>query len=88
MSINYYIFDKIQRDEDGTTWGFKDGKMCEIFGMDDDSTEDQLTQNGFAKCDAPGTETFIVEESNIVVEESIKDQANSNYQKIDTWRLI
>lgn len=63
MTINYYVFDKIEQDEDGTLWGYKGEKLCEVFGLSADDTEEELIKNGFAKCDAPGTETFVVEES-------------------------
>ena len=64
MTINYYEFPKIERDEDGTVWAYdaSDRVICEVFDFSDD-TEEELASNGFAKCDAPGTETFLVEET-------------------------
>lgn len=71
-TINYYIFDRIERDELGCHWGYKSDKFCEVFPMSGDDTEADLIKNGFAKCDAPDsdslpspTETFCVEESSI-----------------------
>jgi hypothetical protein len=63
-TINYYVFDKIELDGE-CRWGYKNGNFCEVFTLSADDTEADLIKNGFAKCDAPGTETFCVEESNI-----------------------
>lgn len=61
--INYYVFDCITQDEDGTTWGHKNGDKTEVFFLSGE-TESLLIQQGFAKCDAPGwPETMLVEES-------------------------
>jgi hypothetical protein len=66
--INYYIFDKIEQDEDGLWWGYLRDKFCEVFhSSEDGETEPELIKKGFAKCDAPGTETFLVAESDITV---------------------
>jgi|SanBayMetagenome_1026888.scaffolds.fasta_scaffold00351_1 hypothetical protein len=65
-AINYYIFDRIEKDELGCHWGYKGNKFCEVFPVSADDTEAELIQNGFAKCDAPdSTETFCTEESNV-----------------------
>lgn len=62
--INYYVFDSIRRDPDGTTWGYKNGQMTEVFFLSADDTESELIANGFAKCDAPDwNETMVVEET-------------------------
>ena len=65
MTINYYVFPKIDRDEDGTAWAYdqEDRVICEVFDFSADDTEEELIRKGFAKCDAPGTETFLVEET-------------------------
>lgn len=64
--INYYIFDRIKQDEDGLWWGYLGGKFCEIFhSSEDGDTELELIEKGFAKCDAPGTETFLVSENDV-----------------------
>ena len=62
MKINYYIFDKIEQDNLGGYWGYLGKDFCEVFPPDGDS-EDELIIKGFAKCDAPESETMIVEES-------------------------
>ena len=65
-AINYYVFEKIERDEDGCHWGFIGDKFCEVFLLSADDTEADLIEKGFAKCDAPDSkETFCVEESSI-----------------------
>jgi hypothetical protein len=61
--MNYYVFDKIKKDEFGCYWGYKGEEFCEVFAFGEDETEQELKEKGFAKCDAPGTETFVVEES-------------------------
>lgn len=63
--MNYYEFPKIERDEYGSTWAYDrfDRIICEVFDFSADDTEKQLVRDGFAKCDAPGTETFLVEET-------------------------
>ena len=63
MTINYYEFDRIERDEHGCQWGYIGSNFCEVFDLSADDTEHELVERGFAKCDAPGTETFCVEES-------------------------
>lgn len=70
--INYYVFEKIERDGDGCHWGYIGDNFCEVFLLSADDTEADLIKNGFAKCDAPDsnslpspTETFCVEESSI-----------------------
>ena len=65
VTMNYYVFPKIERDEDGTAWAYdnQDRIICEVFDFSADDTEEQLIREGFAKCDAPGTETFLVEET-------------------------
>lgn len=63
--IAYYIFDRIEKDELGCYWGYKGNKFCEVFPISADDTEAELIRNGFAKCDAPDTETFCTEKSNI-----------------------
>ena len=65
LTINYYVFPKIDRDEDGTAWAYdqEDRVICEVFDFSADDTEEELIRKGFAKCDAPGTETFLVEET-------------------------
>jgi hypothetical protein len=61
--INYYVFDRITRHDDGTTWGHKNEQSCEVFVLSGED-ETMLIQQGFAKCDAPGwPETMLVEES-------------------------
>lgn len=61
--INYYVFDRIESDEIGCTWGYKGSDFCEVFPISSDETEQELAEKGFAKCDAPGSETFCVEET-------------------------
>jgi hypothetical protein len=62
--INYYVFDSIKQDDDGTTWGYKNGQMTEVFFLSADDTESELIDKGFAKCDAPDwDETMVVEET-------------------------
>ena len=62
--MNYYIFDSIKRDPDGTAWGYKNGQMTEVFFLSADDTESELEEKGFAKCDAPDwNETMAVEET-------------------------
>ena len=64
MTINYYVFPKIERDEDGLAWAYDgEDRVCEVFDFSADDTEEELIRKGFAKCDAPGTETFLVEET-------------------------
>jgi hypothetical protein len=63
MTINYYVFDRIDKDELGCFWGYKGDDFCEVFPLSSEDNEEELVKNGFAKCDAPETETFIVEES-------------------------
>ena len=65
MVINYYCFDKIEKDDLGCLWGYKGNNFCEVFPLSDDDTEADLVKNGFAKCDSENTETFLVEESSI-----------------------
>ena len=65
MVINYYCFDKIEKDDLGCLWGYKVNNFCEVFPLSDDDTEADLVKNGFAKCDSENTETFLVEESSI-----------------------
>lgn len=65
VEINYYIFDRIERDEDGLYRAYLGNKFCEVFPIMDEDSEQTLIAKGFAKCDAPGTETFVVEESNV-----------------------
>ena len=63
-AIKYYVFDSITQDEDGTTWGYRNGQMTEVFFLSADDTDAELIQKGFAKCDAPNwDETMVVEES-------------------------
>jgi hypothetical protein len=73
MVINYYCFDKIEKDDLGCHWGYKGNNFCEVFPLSDDDTEADLVKNGFAKCDSEfsesipsPTETFLVEESSIL----------------------
>lgn len=61
--INYYVFDRIEADDLGCHWGHKGDDFCEVFPITEDDTEAELEEKGFAKCDAPGTETFCVEET-------------------------
>ena len=63
MDTNYYIFDRIEKDESGSTFGHKGNDYCEVFPLSADDTEQELAANGFAKCDAPGSETMVVEET-------------------------
>lgn len=64
QEINYYVFDSIAQDADGTTWGYKNGQMTEVFFLSADDTEAELIEKGFAKCDAPDwSETMVVEET-------------------------
>jgi hypothetical protein len=61
--INYYVFDKIVKDDLGCYWGHKDYDFCEVYPLSSEDTEDELIEAGYAKCDAPGTETFVVLEN-------------------------
>ena len=68
LEINYYIFDKIEKDEDGLHWGHIGDKFCEVFHSSEDrDTDEELIAKGFAKCDAPGSETFLVSETSITI---------------------
>lgn len=58
--ISYYEFEKIKRDELGCYWGYVGDKFCEVFVLSEGETEQELKEQGYAKCDAPGTETFLV----------------------------
>ena len=60
--INYYVFDSITKDDDNQYWGYLNGQSVEVFPTDTD-TDDDLIKKGFAKCDALGTETYLVEEN-------------------------
>ena len=62
--INYYVFDFITQDEDGTFWGRRKNQQVEVFPLSADDTEEELIQKGFAKCDALNwDETMVVKES-------------------------
>ena len=61
--INYYIFDSITKDKDGQYWGHLGDQSTEVYPLDGDETDEEINAVGFAKCDAPGTETFCVEET-------------------------
>jgi hypothetical protein len=62
--INYYVFDRIEKEENGANfWGYLGNDFCEVFPLGSEDTESELIKSGFAKCDAPGTETFVVEET-------------------------
>lgn len=61
MEINYYVFDSIEN-RGGSYVASRDGKEVEVYPLDD-TDEETLVAQGFAKCDAPGTETMIVEET-------------------------
>lgn len=61
--INHYVFDRIEADDLGCHWGYKGNSFCEVFPLSSEDLEAELIKGGFAKCDAPGTETFIVSES-------------------------
>ncbi|MEL7494170.1 MAG: hypothetical protein AAGJ95_09440 [Cyanobacteria bacterium J06554_11] len=63
QQINYYVFDRIEKDDLGCYWGHKGESFCEVFPLSTEDTEDDLIVSGYAKCDAPGTATFLVEES-------------------------
>lgn len=66
MTLNYYVLDKIEKDDFGCTWGYKNGEMLEVFYLSADDTEDELKDQGFAKCDAPNwDETMLIEENSI-----------------------
>ena len=65
QTMNYYIFDEIKKDKLGCYWGYKNSSFCEVFPLSSEDTEEELAAAGFAKCDAPETETFVVEESSI-----------------------
>ena len=60
MTVNYYVFDRIEKDDQGYL-GYLGDNSCEVFSLEGDDTE--LIEAGFAKCDAPDTETFCVEET-------------------------
>jgi len=60
--MNYYTFDSITKDDDNQYWGHLGDQSTEIYPTDSDP-EAELIEKGFAKCDAPGTETFLVEET-------------------------
>ena len=64
VEINYYTFDRIEQQADGSYLAYLGDKSCEVFPLDEDD-EQTLIVKGFAKCDAPDTETFVVEESNL-----------------------
>jgi len=62
QQINYYVFDRIERDDLGCHWGYKGNSFCEVFLLSSEGSEAELIEQGYAKCDAPGTETFVVKE--------------------------
>ena len=62
-AINYYVFDTIQL-IDGDYIATKDGKTYDVYPMEGEMEAD-LENEGLAKCDAPGTETFVVWEADI-----------------------
>ncbi len=66
--INHYTFDRIVKDDLGCYWGYKGEDFAEVFPWSEDplsfeDTEEGLKRKGYALCSAPGTETFVVEES-------------------------
>lgn len=61
--MNYYTFDRIEKDG-GCHWGYRGDDFCEVFDFSSDDTEEQLEKDGFAKCDAPDWDrTMVVEEA-------------------------
>ncbi len=62
--MNYYVFDQIVFDN-GCYWGYRGEAFVEVFQICDDDTDERLAEKGFAKCDAPGTETFVVSETDM-----------------------
>jgi hypothetical protein len=62
-TINYYVFDRIVDEGIGCYWGYKGDSFCEVFPLSAEDSEEELIAEGYAKCDAPGTETFIVSEA-------------------------
>ena len=67
MIINYYILDSIKPEGYDYWEGKLNGKEIEVFapepGQLDPENEAFLVAEGFAKCDAPGSGTFLIEET-------------------------
>lgn len=61
--INYYILDSIKEDEHGCYLGYLGNDFVEVFPLSSEDDEETLIVGGYAKCDAPGSETFIIEET-------------------------
>lgn len=59
--MSYYVFDRIEKNERGLFLGYRGAAFCEVFPLS--ASEEDLAIKGFAKCGAPGTETFCVEET-------------------------
>lgn len=57
--IEYFSFDSIQMDEDGQLMAYYGDKWCYVY-HGEGATEEELIRDGWAKCDAPGTETLVV----------------------------
>jgi hypothetical protein len=62
QTIKYYVFDSIVC-VDGEYRGYRNGQYVEVLPLESTDTESELIETGWAKCDAEGTETFIVEET-------------------------
>lgn len=60
-TINYYILDEIVETDDEIK-GYKNGKEVNLFQVEEE-TESELIEQGFAKCDAPNTQTYLIEET-------------------------
>ena len=84
MEINYYIFDSIQHD--GQSYiGHLGGNSCEVFPCSSKDSEKDLIDQGFAKCDAPGTETFVVEES---AWSSLRESKTGEYHPLPHTKIL
>jgi len=59
--VNYYVFDSIEKNGN-QYFGKKGSDSVEVYPLAGE-TDAELVEGGFAKCDAEGTETFVVEET-------------------------
>jgi hypothetical protein len=61
IQANYYVFDSIEKNG-SQYFGKKGDDSVEVYPLAGE-TDVELVLLGFAKCDAEGTETFVVEET-------------------------
>jgi len=58
--IDYYVLDQIEMNACGDYLGYRGDETYDVFPLTAEDTDITLIESGYAKCDAPGTETFIV----------------------------